>query len=143
MLGISFEIKKGEHWAFTGENESLKNALLYALAGKAGITGGKALYPFYEKFRADNLVDDPLFSPHKLIALVGSRHTFRNLSNTTELYYQQRYNALDTDNAQTVHEYLASVKPVSRHRAWAFSRVVEELHVGPHLNKRVIQLSNG
>ena len=44
---------------------------------------------------------------HRLIALVESRHHFRNLSNTSDFYYQQRYNSSDSEDALTVEEYLS------------------------------------
>jgi molybdate transport system ATP-binding protein len=82
---INFEVKKGEHWAFVGDNEAMKEALLDALAGAAAIVGGQAEFPFFEAHKAA-VTHNPFLSPHRLIARIGGRHQFRNLSNTSQFY---------------------------------------------------------
>ena len=67
--------------------------------------------------------------------LVSQQHRFRNLSNTDEFYYQQRFNSSDADNSLTVSQVL---KDQSGANKW-----IELLHVTPLLQKPLIQLSNG
>jgi molybdate transport system ATP-binding protein len=69
------------------------------------------------------------------VELVTQQHRFRNLSNTNEFYYQQRFNSQDADNSLTVSEILSNQPDA---KAW-----IELLHVTPLLQKPLIQLSNG
>ena len=73
--------------------------------------------------------------------LVSFRHSFRNLSNTTDFYYQQRYNSFDAGDAQTVEQYLDS-----RHSDkgfWNKEKLVKTFHLEKLLHEEVIKLSNG
>lgn len=139
--GVSFEVRQGEHWALTGENEALKTALLEALAGKAGVIKGTRTYPFFEAHRAGNT--DPLLSPQTGIQLVSFRHSFRTRSNTTDFYYQQRFNSADSENALTVAEYLSSLPSGTKKPIWTFEKVVAELKLQTLLDEKLIKLSNG
>jgi hypothetical protein len=38
--------------------------------------------------------------------VVDLQHRFRDFRNQTQFYYQQRYNALDSESTKTVHEDL-------------------------------------
>lgn len=143
FTGLSFSIKKGESWALIGESGSGKSALLQTIAGRFNITGGEIAYHFrndYSKFFNAN----DIATPHKLIALVEPKHHFRNLSNTTDFYYQQRYNSSDSEDALTVADYLNTIPHFpGTHTSWTFERVVSLLRLEPLLNKRIIKLSNG
>lgn len=79
----------------------------------------------------------------KGIERVSFKHHFRNLSNTSDFYYQQRYNAADADDAQTVHEYLVSQQVIGNDQQWNYGRVIRELHLQELLSEQVIKLSNG
>ena len=137
---IWFDVKEGEHWAFVGENEALKAALMEALAGNVAVTGGRAAYPFFEEYRAA-VARDPFLSPHHLIAKVADRHPFRNLSNTSQFYYQQRFNSSDSEDALTVHEYLQGIGDGSNDPD--FSALVNRMKLAHLLDKQLIKLSNG
>jgi molybdate transport system ATP-binding protein len=141
FAGINLEIRQGEHWAITGANEVLQAALLEALAGKANIIKGKLAYPFFDAYRAHN--PDPLLSPQKCMQLVSFRHPFRNLSNTTDFYYQQRFNSIDSENALTVAEYLDALHSINQTPVWTFEKVVRDLKLLPLLDEKLIMLSNG
>lgn len=73
--------------------------------------------------------------------LVSSRHHFRNLSNTTDFYYQQRFNSADSGDAPTVAQYLAAVGQDTG--SWTVKNVTERLHLDGLLEEQVIKLSNG
>ncbi|MEO8885901.1 MAG: ABC transporter ATP-binding protein, partial [Mucilaginibacter sp.] len=85
FTNLNFEVNKGESWALIGESGSGKSVLLQTIAGNLNVTNGEIAYDFIQTQSAG----------HKPIALVEPRHHFRNLSNTTEFYYQQRFNSSD------------------------------------------------
>jgi molybdate transport system ATP-binding protein len=141
---LSFNINKGENWALIGKSGSGKSALLQTITGRFNVTGGEVNYTFFEEFLAHHPDHDPTLTHHKLIALVESKHHFKNLSNTTEFYYQQRYNSSDSEDAQTVEQYLHDIKTVDgSNHYWTFDKVIETLRLEPLRSKQLIKLSNG
>lgn len=139
----SFEIKQGEHWALTGNDEKGRSTLLETIAGKLPVAGGNVLYPFLAQFQRENPVQSPPASWHKPISLVSSRHNFSSLSRTEELFYQQRYNASAADDSPTVEEHLAEVKSYADNPIWAFDKTVAALNLHSLMDRRLIKLSNG
>ncbi len=131
---LCFEIHEGEQWAIVGPSGSGKTALLETIAGKFHISKGEVKYPFFNKYVNRSEVPYPLFNRQKLIAQVSSRHHFRNLSNTSSFYYQQRFNSADSEDAETVEQYLHSVKP-NVPVTWTYNRVTERLRLRPLLDK--------
>lgn len=141
---LTFSLRKGENWALIGKSGAGKSALLQTIAGRFNVTGGEVKYVFFEEFLAHHSNYDPTITHHKMIALVESKHHFRNLSNTTEFYYQQRYNSSDSEDAQTVEEYLHEIKGVDDgNHYWTFDKVIETLRLEPLRSKQLIKLSNG
>jgi molybdate transport system ATP-binding protein len=141
---LTFQINKGEQWALVGESGSGKSALLQTIAGKFNITGGEVHHHYFEDFLAQHSNTDAYFTHHKLIAIVSAKYGFRNLSNTTDLYYQQRFNSSDSEDSLTVEEYLQQIKPALYTRAvWTFEQTVAQLNLTALLNKQLIKLSNG
>ena len=142
--GLDFSINKGEHWALIGESGSGKSALLQVIAGKFHLSGGSIRYYFHEEFLQKQHPADAHLTFHRLIAFVESRHHFRNLSNTSDFYYQQRYNSSDSEDALTVEEYLLAIKPYSDEPAyWTFPKTMQRLNLESLRNKQLIKLSNG
>jgi molybdate transport system ATP-binding protein len=139
---LSFTVNKGENWALIGQSGSGKSALLQTIAGKFNITGGEIKYHFFEWFLAHQ-PDFRTLSPNQLIALVEPKHHFRNLSNTTDFYYQQRYNSSDSEDALTVQQYLASVKTAPGNTHWGVDKVITTLKLDNLRTKQLIKLSNG
>ncbi|AYL96063.1 ATP-binding cassette domain-containing protein [Mucilaginibacter celer] len=143
FTGLTFKINKGENWALIGESGSGKSALLQTIAGRFNITGGEIIYHFWDKF-SSLIPADKVTNPHKLIALVEPRHHFRNLSNTTDFYYQQRYNSSDSEDALTVTDYLNAIKQIPGNKnSWTLERVTKLLRLDELLDKQIIKLSNG
>ena len=141
---LNFKINKGENWALIGESGSGKSALLQLIAGKIHLSAGNIRYYFHEEFLAKHHPDDAHLTFHKLIAAVESRHHFRNLSNTSDFYYQQRYNSSDSEDALTVEEYLSGIKSFSdEHHFWNLEKVLQRLNLKGLRNKQLIKLSNG
>lgn len=141
---LNFGIRKGEHWAVVGESGSGKSALLHTLAGKHILSQGSIHHHFYGEFISKNPVTDPYFTYHDLIAFVDIKHDFRNLSNTSDFYYQQRYNAWDSDDAPTVADFLEEKAGKATHKHdWTPDKIYEKFDLEPLRHKQLIKLSNG
>ncbi|RYY30197.1 MAG: ATP-binding cassette domain-containing protein [Sphingobacteriaceae bacterium] len=140
---LSLEIKAGENWALTGKSGSGKSALLQTIAGNMAISAGAIVYHFYEDAK-QNYLGDASFTVQKLMALVASKHQFKNLSNTKDFYYQQRYNSSDAEDAPTVQLYLNQLpKSTIINPIWTFEHTIKKLQLEPLLDKQLIKLSNG
>ena len=143
FTNLNFKITEGQHWALIGESGSGKSALLQTLAGRFNITGGDIDWHFYNNYLKQAGANTSL-SHYKLIALVEPKHHFRNLSNTSDFYYQQRYNSSDSEDALTVDAYLQSVTVALRNNAyWTFEKVLSTLKLKDLQQKQIIKLSNG
>jgi len=141
---LNFQVNKGENWALVGESGSGKSALLQIIAGKFHLSGGSIRYYFHEDFLKKNIIEDAHLTFHRLIAFVESKHHFRNLSNTSDFYYQQRYNSSDSEDALTVEEYLLGIKPYFDTPAyWNFDNTLQRMHLEALRSKQLIKLSNG
>ncbi len=144
FTNLNFEVNHGEQWALIGESGSGKSALLRTIAGGFNITGGDISYHFFDEFINKATSAESPFTYHKLIALVEGRHHFKNLSNTTEFYYQQRYNSADSEDALTVEEYLHIIEAVPHKPVyWNFEKVTRLLKLNDLQDKQLIKLSNG
>lgn len=141
---LTFKINKGENWALIGESGSGKSALLQTIAGRFNITGGTITYYFGEELANSQANNNGVNLNNKLIAIVEPRHHFRNLSNTTDFYYQQRYNSSDSEDALTVDDYLLSIKSIMRSGAsWTLDKALTLLNLHNLRDKQLIKLSNG
>ena len=120
FVNVSFEIQKGRQYAIVGPSGSGKTALLHCLAGQSFYKGS---------IRA---------KPGVSIVLVEQQHHFKNLSNTSSFYYQQRFNSMDAGDAMTVQEYLNDLDSSSIDNEFFALLGIDKL-----LPKPLIQLSNG
>jgi len=143
LQDLSFEVMQGEHWALTGNDEKARSALLETIARKLPVAAGKVSYPFLGQFQRENPVQSPPSSWHIPVSLVSSRHNFSSLSRSETLFYQQRYNASAAEDAPTVEEYLAEVRPFTDQPAWTLEKTVAALNLQALLEKHLIKLSNG
>lgn len=140
---LDFDIEKGQNWALVGKSGSGKSTFLDFIMGKASMARGEANYPYFDSYIAVHHQDDPFFNRYKLMTQVSARHEFRNLSNTSDFYYQQRFNSCDSEDSDTVENYLSAIKVVQASGFWSFKRVTERLNLLPLLDKQLIKLSNG
>jgi len=92
LEGISFTLQPAQHLAITGTSGSGKTMLAKALSGKlfyhGSITFGKQ---------------------KPSILLIEQHYNFKNTSNTSDFYYQQRYNSFESDTTLTVADELLKV----------------------------------
>lgn len=140
---LSWQIEAGENWALIGESGSGKSALLQTIAGNLPVSAGKIVYQFYEGVK-QNYLADASFTAQKMMAMVASKHQFKNLSNTKDFYYQQRYNSSDSEDAPTVQFYLNQIpKSTIANPTWTFDYTIQKLKLEPLLDKQLIKLSNG
>ncbi len=126
---INFTIYQGEQWAIIGKSGSGKTTFAHSLIGKI----------FHSGTITWHLPD--VNSHTNKILLIDQQHRFKNLSNTSDFYYQQRFNSSDADNSITVAEALDEYtdgKTPNDLKKW-----IEQLHLTPLLQKPLIQLSNG
>ena len=144
FTNLDLSINKGEHWALVGESGSGKSALLQTIAGKFNVTGGTIQHHYFDAMMRQYPDDRGHYTHHKFIALVSSKHSFRNLSNTTDFYYQQRFNSFDSEDAPTVEAYLSTIQPALHiKQVWTFEQTISKLKLEPLLGKQLIKLSNG
>ncbi|MEP7259143.1 MAG: ATP-binding cassette domain-containing protein [Flavitalea sp.] len=115
---INLVIYQHQQWAIIGPSGSGKTTLAHALTGRIA-HHGEIIY----------------YASKGITAFVEQQHHFKNLSNTSEFYYQQRFNAADAGDSMTVADALHTDTDT---HSW-----IERLHLLPLLNKPLIQLSNG
>lgn len=117
---ISFQITSGNHLAITGASGSGKTTLAQAIAGRIFCRGEISLTP-------------SLSGP---VVWIEQQHHFKTLSNTNDLYYQQRFNSYDAEETQTVEAVL-------NEEGGNAEAVLETMQIGYLAKKPMIQLSNG
>jgi molybdate transport system ATP-binding protein len=133
LKNLDLNILHGEQWAITGPSGSGKTVLAHTLMGRHFYTGQITYY-----------------DPETRIAIVEQQHRFLNRSGTTDLYYQQRFNASDADQTITVEQELSQYLPEASAVKNSPSRKtlptwewLDHLHIRPLLSRPLIQLSNG
>ena len=127
---VSFTIKQGEQWAITGPSGSGKTTLLKALAGKQFFSGHLAINENNEKLS-------------KKIVLVEQQHHFKNLSNTSNFYYQQRFNSIDSEDTITVKQDLQRSFSNNASTKDELDWLAELFDIQKLYTERLVQLSNG
>lgn len=116
---LDWTLHRGEQWALTGPSGSGKTILAHTLLGRHFYTG-------------------TITAATRRIGMIEQQHRFRNRPGSTELYYQQRFNASDADATITVAQEVTAAGWDGTDAPW-----LDTLHVRPLLEKPLIQLSNG
>lgn len=142
---LNFTVKKGEQWLILGENGSGKTAFLKVIEGHFYVSHGRISRNIYEDFLRSYPDQDSLFSFTNLIASVPEKHQFKNNSNTSTFYYQQRYNSIDSEDSLTVENYLQSIykNSILPEKYWDISKVMVMMALESLAEKQLIKLSNG
>ncbi|WP_016777447.1 ATP-binding cassette domain-containing protein [Anaerophaga thermohalophila] len=141
---LNLHIKEGQNWAVVGPSGSGKTALLKTIRGDFFVSDGQILHHYYNLYKTNHNVSDPLFSHRNLISYVDVKHDFTNLSHTRDFFYQQRFNAGYANESQTVDGYLRDISSKETHAGpWNFERVICDFDLEPLQDKHLIKLSNG
>ncbi len=119
---VSFVVLPGQHWLITGKSGSGKTALAHVMNGR--------LFHQGEVKVAKDLA----------IELVEQQHRFKTLSNTTEFYYQQRFNSTDSEDSLTIREFL---REYLENDPSATLHLLKSVHLDQQVDEPLIQLSNG
>jgi molybdate transport system ATP-binding protein len=130
---ISFELSSHQHLVVTGISGSGKTTLAKTLAGQ-----------LFHKGKLEIRYTDHALLQHK-VAMAGHSDSLKNLSNTSDFYYQQRFNSSDAADAVTAGEELNNTdSPLSpEEKTRAISHWLEQLHLLHRKEAPLIQLSNG
>ncbi len=123
LHNINITIFKGTHWAILGKSESGKTSLAKAIAGKLFYKG--QINTFFEGS----------------IEFVEQQHRFQTLSNTSDFYYQQRFQSQDADDSLTVNQALFSLNQEPNEPG--LLNCLQLLRLNELGDKPLIQLSNG
>jgi len=119
---VSFVLQAGQHLAITGLSGSGKTILAKTIAGKlfhqGTITFGSQ-------------------KPH--IVLVDQHYHFKNLSNTSDFYYQQRYNSFESSDALTVIDELLATESNEA----IIDALLAQLQLQHRKHSPLLQLSSG
>lgn len=122
LQNVSFALPAGAHLAITGPSGSGKTLLAKTIAGKL--------------FHHGEIAYD---TQKPAIVLVEQHYHFKNLSNTSDFYYQQRYNSFDSTDALTVMDEL---KAVNTNEA-AIETLLVQLQLKHRAQSSLLQLSSG
>ena len=128
LANISFALGAGEHLAIIGSSGSGKTMLAKVLAGQVFVKGS-VVFQF----------DEPS-SLQKKVLLIEQRYGFKNLSHTTDFYYQQRYNSFDNSDAKTV---LDELKAICQPDDFRIESLLLQFGLQHRYNAPLIQLSSG
>jgi len=128
--GISFSLLPDQHLAILGNAESGKTTLAKAITGKTHFSG--------------NIFTDikSITDAATRIQLIEQRYSFKNLSGTSQFYYQQRFNSFDSTDAPTILEELLKITETGKQTNNVDS-VLEDLGILNLKDAPLIQLSSG
>lgn len=124
---INFSISKNENWAIVGSNGSGKTLFAEAIAGKIYPTEGKVNYYFNNSAGSKQETSD-------FIAYLSFSEN-SSLFNYSKYYYQQRFNASESDGGITVRDLLGEAE--------LNNEIIKIFEIEDLLNREFIKLSNG
>ncbi|MHA4846557.1 ATP-binding cassette domain-containing protein [Flavitalea antarctica] len=114
---VSLKVEPGQTLAVTGASGSGKTSLAKVITGDLFHSGTVRFCGLGDPVRVE---------------FIAQEHNFKNRSNTSDFYYQQRFNASESDQSLYVSDLL------SDNNKW-----IDALHLRPLLHRPILQLSNG
>ncbi len=130
---LNWELNKGAHWIITGNCGVGKTILAEFLANKHRLAAGSRSYSLDPKLP----VSEQLQKGLKLISFTDTGDLFLNYRNVH--YYQQRFNAFDSDGHLTVREYFET----SAGELEKYLALLERMDLVKLLDMERIKLSSG
>ncbi|MGA8178517.1 MAG: ATP-binding cassette domain-containing protein, partial [Desulfobacterales bacterium] len=143
-----------QHWAIHGANGSGKSILVRAIYGQVPAVEGRIIHHFLEK-RAAGPDATPEKRPQDFIAMVGFEQQKTILKRQTQ-FYQARWHSSESAASLSVSDYLLfqHVKRIDNFRTddravnvdkflARQADIADLLSIGPLLEKKIVQLSNG
>ncbi|HEV7622152.1 MAG TPA: ATP-binding cassette domain-containing protein, partial [Flavisolibacter sp.] len=131
---LSFSLGPNQHLAIAGVTGSGKSTLAKSLAGLVYHQG---------EIKIEG-INEP---SNNAIIYVEPHNHFKNLSNQTLFYYQQRYNSTESDDAQTVlteiNNFIQTINSINDSNTNSIEYWFKKFGLEDHKNKPLIQLSNG
>ncbi|WP_373522468.1 ATP-binding cassette domain-containing protein [Aquiflexum sp.] len=140
--GLYFGWDEGQHWAVVGQSGALLTAFLETILGRTLVTHGLVERPFTKTFQRQKSLVGEINSFRDLISVVSQQYSFRNKSNLQNFYYQQRFNAMESEETATVFDYLNEVE-VKVPGPWDIQSVLDIMRLNDLKEKSLIKLSNG
>ncbi len=139
---LNWEIKKDEVWSVMGKNGSGKTLFSQVICGQYNLIEGELHYPFFEKIKSDYLESGETDKmPHlkEFIKLVSFNSVY-SIADFKEMYYQQRFNSMETEWSPSVEEFFTgyNLNPSGK-----YHDIFEILNIDKLLTRRLIQLSSG
>lgn len=128
--GISFGLGQGEHLAIFGDLGGEAVLLAKSIAGKTFVRGKIDI----------ECVRKSSHSP--LVTYVDSLFYWKNLSNTFDFYYQQRFNASESDDAVSAFRSVCDALPDSVEPK-DITTLFERFGISHLIDSPLIQLSSG
>ncbi|MCD7973575.1 MAG: ATP-binding cassette domain-containing protein [Candidatus Azobacteroides sp.] len=120
---VHWEMKKNEHWAFIGPNGSGKTLLANIICRKIALKQGKVLHSFSG-------------SQSGSIQTISFRDVY-DLADYKNMYYQQRFNVSENEEAPLVDDLLDMTDTAYIHD------MLEKFNLKGLLGKQIILLSSG
>ncbi|HLU89874.1 MAG TPA: ATP-binding cassette domain-containing protein, partial [Cyclobacteriaceae bacterium] len=139
---LNFVMLEGQSWAILGNSGMEMTAFLDTLQGKTTLRNGKVSRDFAVSYQEQKRQEGEIYSFRDLISFVSQKYEFRNKSNLQDFYYQQRFNASESEEALTVESFLLSRKSGLPGK-WDLHSVLPLLRLDTLKDKSLIKLSNG
>ena len=139
---LNFLWKKNQHWAIVGENGKELTEFIETLRGNRIVSEGFIQRPFSSAFLLKKNAAGEVHSFRDLIAYVSQKYELKNRSNLQNFYFQQRFNASESEETMSVREYLAQAL-TDPDGNWTVERSAQLLKLDHLLDQSLLKLSNG
>lgn len=133
---LNWKMNEGETWTIIGPNGSGKSMFAEVLSGRYNIIEGSIEYPFFEKIKKQT--NNELISPKQCIKTISFNSVY-SMADFREMYYQQRFNNLETETSPSVSDLFPSDYKSSK----TIQHIAEMLGLEKLMNRRLIHLSSG